>query len=146
MTIEEIKDLINSTITENGTKSITGKTLNLALNELVSAVEEASANAGSRSERLYANMDMSSGQTTVTEEQKVLNAALYEKLKTAFETDQLIPNVGFQLYVEAEGTAMGRAFPSFLAVQYSPSKNVIAFASFSEQFVLSSDGTVTKGS
>lgn len=105
MTIEEIKDLINSTITENGTKSITGKTLNLALNELASAVEEASANAGSRSERLYANMDPSSGQTTVTEEQKVLNAALYEKLKTAFETDELIPNVGLQVYIEAEGTA-----------------------------------------
>lgn len=146
MTIEEIKDLINSTITENGTKSITGKTLNLALNELVSAVEEASANAGSRSERLYANMDLSSGQITVTEEQKALNAALYEKLKTAFETDELIPNVGFQLYAEAEGAAMGRALPSFLMVQYSPSENAIAFASFSKQFTLSSDGTVTMGS
>lgn len=145
MTIEEIKDLINSTITENGTKSITGKTLNLALNELVSAVEEASANAGSRSERLYANIDMSSGQITVTEEQKALNAALYEKLKTAFETDELIPNVGFQVYVEAKGTATGQAFPSFLVVQYSPSENVIAFASSNEQFTLSSDGTVTMG-
>lgn len=143
MTIEEIKDLINSTITENGTKSITGKTLNLALNELASAVEEASANAGSRSERLYANIDLSSGQITVTEEQKALNAALYEKLKTAFETDELIPNVGFQVYAEAEGTATGQAFPSFLVVQYSPSENVIAFASFNGQFSLSSDGTVT---
>ena len=146
MTIEEIKDLINSTITENGTKSITGKTLNLALNELASAVEEASANAGSRSERLYANMDPSSGQITVTEEQKTLNAALYEKLKTAFETDELIPNVGFQVYIEAEGAAQGAAFPSFLAVEYSPSDNVIAFASSNGQFVLSSDGTVTMGS
>ena len=146
MTIDEIKDLINSTITENGTKSITGKTLNLALNELVSAVEEVSANAGSRSERLYANIDMSSGQITVTEEQKALNAALYEKLKTAFESDELIPNVGFQVYAEVEGTAQGMAIPSFLAVEYSPSENVIAFASFNGQFVLSSDGTVTKGS
>lgn len=146
MTIEEIKDLINSTITENGTKSITGKTLNLALNELASAVEEASANAGSRSERLYANMDPSSGQTTVTEEQKVLNAALYEKLKTAFETDELIPNVGLQVYIEAEGTAPWAAIPSFLEVQYSPSENVIAFVFSNGQFVLSSDGTVTKGS
>lgn len=145
MTINEIKDLINSTITENGTKSITGKTLNLALNELVSAVEEASANAGSRSERLYANMDMSSGQITVTEKQKALNAALYEKLKTAFETDELIPNVGFQVYIEAEGTAEGQAFPSFLMVRYSSSDNMIAFVSSGAQFVLSSDGTVTMG-
>lgn len=91
-------------------------------------------------------MDMSSGQITVTEEQKALNAALYEKLKTAFETDELIPNVGFQVYTEAEGAAMGRAFPSFLVVQYSPSENVIAFASFNGQFSLSSDGTVTMGS
>lgn len=143
MTIEEIKDLINSTITENGTKSITGKTLNLALNELVSAVEEASANAGSRSERLYANMNMSSGQITVTEEQKALNAALYEKLKTAFETDELIPNVGFQLYAEAEGTAIGKAIPSFTRVEYSQSVNMIAFVSSDGNLSLSSDGTVT---
>ena len=150
MTFDEIKDLINSTITENGTKSITGKALNLALNEIVSAVEtnveEALANVGSGTERLHANMDLSSGQITVTEEQKALNAALYEKLKTAFETDELIPNVGFQLYAEAEGIAMGQAFPSFLVVQYSPSENVIAFASSNGQFVLSSDGTVTMGS
>ena len=143
MTIEEIKDLINSTITENGTKSITGKTLNLALNELASAVEEASANAGSRSERLYASMGPSSGQITVTEEQKALNAALYEKLKTAFETDELIPNVGFQVYIEAEGTAQGIAFPSFVTVRYSPSNNMIAFVSSDGNFSLSSDGTVT---
>ena len=144
MTIEEIKDLINSTITENGTKSITGKTLNLALNELVSAVEEASANAGSRTERLYANVDTSSGEITVTEEQKALNAALYEKLKTAFETDQLIPNVGFQLYAEAEGTAQGTAIPSFVTIEYRPLNNIIVFVS-EMQLTLSSDGTVTMG-
>lgn len=141
MTIEEIKDLINSTITENGTKSITGKTLNLALNELVSAVEEASANAGSRTERLYANVDTSSGEITVTEEQKALNAALYEKLKTAFETDELIPNVGFQLYTEAAGNAHGMAIPSFISVEYQPSENMIAFLSDMQLF-LSSDGTI----
>lgn len=141
MTIEEIKDLINSTITENGTKSITGKTLNLALNELVSAVEEASANAGSRSERLYANVDPSSGKITVTEEQKALNAALYEKLKTAFETDQLIPNVGFQEYGEFNGTTQGSAISSFIAVQYEPSENMMAFISDMQLF-LSSDGTI----
>ena len=141
MTIEEIKDLINSTITENGTKSITGKTLNLALNELVSAVEEASANAGSRTERLYANMDTSSGEITVTEEQKALNAALYEKLKTAFETDQLIPNVGFQSYAEAEGNAHGMAIPSFILITYKSSENMITFIS-DMQLLLSSDGTI----
>ena len=141
MTIEEIKDLINSTITENGTKSITGKTLNLALNELASAVEEASANAGSRSERLYANVDPSSRQITVTEEQKALNAALYEKLKTAFETDELIPNVGFQSYAEAEGNAYGMAIPSFILVEYQSSENRIAFISDMQLF-LSSDGTI----
>lgn len=141
MTIEEIKDLINSTITENGIKSITGKTLNLALNELASAVEEASTNAGSRSERLYANVDMSSGQITVTEEQKALNAALYEKLKTAFETDQLIPNVGFQSYAEAEGNAYGMAIPSFISITYQSSENMIEFISDMQLF-LSSDGTI----
>lgn len=148
MTFDEIRDLVDSTINENGTKSITGKALNLALNEIVSAVEtnveEALANAGSGTERIYANMDMSSGQLSVTEEQKALNAALYEKLKTAFETDKLIPNVGFQLYAEVEGTAQGMAIPSFKIVEYQPSQNMIVFASVM-QLTLSSDGTVVMG-
>lgn len=43
MTFEEIKDMINSTITENGQRHITGKAINLALIETVthlSATEE----------------------------------------------------------------------------------------------------------
>ena len=148
MTFDEIRDLVDNTINENGARSITGKALNRALNELVSAVEtnveEALDNAGSGTERIYANMAPSSGEITVTEEQKALNAALYEKLKTAFETDKLIPNVGFQLYAEVEGTAQGMAVPTFLIVKYQPSQNMIVFLS-DMQLVLSSDGTVTMG-
>ena len=46
MTIKELKDLIDSTINENGTKAITGKALNLALNEITNAVAEAATTGG----------------------------------------------------------------------------------------------------
>ena len=47
MTIEELKDLIDNTINENGAKAITGHALNLALNEITNAVAEAAATGGS---------------------------------------------------------------------------------------------------
>ena len=58
MTIEELKDLIDSTINENGTKAITGKALNLALNEITNAVAEAATTGGGGGgvKRLYADI------------------------------------------------------------------------------------------
>lgn len=38
MTKEELKEMIDATINENGTRNITGKTLNLALNAIVDAL------------------------------------------------------------------------------------------------------------
>lgn len=40
MTFEEIREMVNSTITENGQRQITGKALNLALTETLSAIED----------------------------------------------------------------------------------------------------------
>ena len=58
MTIEELKDLIDSTINENGTKAITGKALNLALNEITNAVAEAATTGGGGGgvKRLYVDI------------------------------------------------------------------------------------------
>ena len=91
MTIEEIKDLINSTINENGTKAITGKALNLALNEITNAVAEAATTGGGGGvKRLY--VDISGG--TLTNEQLASNAALYTEIVTALTNGELPPQVG----------------------------------------------------
>ena len=99
MTIEEIKDLIDSTINENGTKAITGKALNLALNEITNAVAEAATTGGGGGvKRLY--VDISGG--TLTNEQLASNAALYTEIVTALTNDELPPQVGI-LILEGEG-------------------------------------------
>ena len=98
MTIEELKDLIDSTINENGTKAITGQALNLALNEIVNAVAEAATTGGGGGgvKRLYANM---SGVSITDPEQLASNAALYTEIVTALTNNELPPQVGVMIAV-----------------------------------------------
>ena len=93
MTVEELKDLIDSTINENGTKAITGKALNLALNEITNAVAEAATTGGGGSgvKRLYIDL---SGGTLTDPEQLASNAALYTEIVTALTNNELPPQVG----------------------------------------------------
>ena len=89
MTVDEIRDLIDSTITTNGVKNITGQALNLALNEIVNAVAEA-ATTGGGVKRLYANID---GSPITDEQQLASNAALYTEIVTALTSNELPPQV-----------------------------------------------------
>lgn len=92
MTIQELKDLIDSTINENGTKAITGQALNLALNEIVNAVAEAATTGGGGGvKRLYVNMN---GEALTDPEQLASNAALYTEIVTALTNDEFPPQVG----------------------------------------------------
>lgn len=97
MTIEELKDLIDSTINENGTKAITGKALNLALNEITNAVAEAATTGGGGVKRLY--VDASGGSVT-DPEQLASNAALYTEIVTALTNGELPPQVGVLIGME----------------------------------------------
>ena len=97
MTIEELKDLIDSTINENGTKAITGKALNLALNEITNAVAEAvTTGGGGGVKRLYVDV---SGGTLTDPVQLASNAALYTEIVTALTNDELPPQVGVMIAV-----------------------------------------------
>lgn len=90
MTIDEIRDLIDNTITTNGVKNITGQALNLALNEIVNSVAEAATTGGSGVKRLYINIDSS----PITDEQQLAsNAALYTEIVTALTINELPPQV-----------------------------------------------------
>ena len=97
MTIEELKDLIDSTINENGTKAITGQALNLALNEIVNAVAEAATTGGGGVKRLYVNIN---GEALTDPEQLASNAALYTEIVTALTNNELPPQVGILIVVE----------------------------------------------
>ena len=136
MTIEELKDLIDSTINENGTKAITGKALNLALNEITNAVAEAATTGGGGVKRLYADLN---GGSITDPEQLASNAALYTEIVTALTNDELPPQVG--VLASIEGTYING---NTLATLYDGT--TLMFYVFAESFLgcsLTSDGNVT---
>ena len=140
MTIEELKDLIDSTINENGTKAITGKALNLALNEITNAVAEAATTGGGGGvKRLYADI---SGGTLTAPEQLASNAALYTEIVTALTNNELPPQVGILI-------SEGGAYQCITNVQttYQNSDVMLVFISDGTPtgMILTSDGNVSMG-
>ena len=142
MTIEELKDLIDSTINENGTKAITGKALNLALNEITNEVAEAATtgSSGGGVKRLYADV---SGGTLTDPEQLASNAALYTEIVTALTNNELPPQVGI-LIPEGSGYTNG----IFNVIMYADSAITFMLYMGSNPTVmaLTSDGNVSMGS
>ena len=136
MTIEEIKDLIDSTINENGTKAITGKALNLALNEITNAVAEAATTGGSGVKRLYINIDSS----PITDEQQLAsNAALYTEIVTALTSNELPPQVMVLVNIDGSyvnGNSLDISYDG-TTLTFSVFVTGLAFCS------LTSDGNVT---
>ena len=138
MTIEELKDMIDSTINENGTKAITGKALNLALNEITNAVAEAATTGGGGGvKRLYVDV---SGGTLTDPVQLASNAALYTEIVTAFTNNELPPQVGTLILGGGEN-----ANATFNYISYGDSNIVFTFTMGSSQtiMVLTSDGNVS---
>ena len=138
MTIEELKDLIDSTINENGTKAITGKALNLALNEIANAVAEAATTGGGGDvKRLYANFGGS-----LDPEQLASNAALYTEIVTALTNNELPPQVAF---LEAgDGYCMSSTVIGTIYEGSALLLSVISEEGISD-FVLTSDGNCSIG-
>ena len=140
MTIEELKNMIDSTINENGTKAITGKALNLALNEITNAVAEAvTTGGGGGVKRLYVNM---SGGSITDPVQLASNAALYTEIVTALTNNELPPQVGILI---SEGGGYTNA--TFNYISYGNS--IITFSSTmgssQTMMALTSDGNVSMG-
>ena len=136
MTIDEIRDLIDNTITTNGVKNITGQALNLALNEIVNAVAEAATTGGGGVKRLYADMN---GGSITDPEQLASNAALYTEIVTALTNDELPPQV--MILANIDGTYING---NSLATSYDGT--TLARFVFAEAFAicsLTSDGNVT---
>ena len=134
MTIEELKDLIDSTINENGTKAITGKALNLALNEITNAVAEAATTGGGGGvKRLY--VDVSGGSIT-NPEQLASNAALYTEIVTALTNDELPPQVGILI-------GMDGIYQYMLASMFLYQNSSLQIALADGSLTLTSDGNVS---
>ena len=134
MTIEELKDLIDNTINENGTKAITGQALNLALNEITNAVAVAATTGGSAAKTLYVGSDSS----PLTQEQIASNVALYNEISTALSNKEIPPQVNGVAYIDQIGGNVG-----FLANAIFMQESVVGLYSFPVTAMLTSDGSVT---
>ena len=136
MTIDEIRDLIDNTITTNGVKNITGQALNLALNEIVNAVAEAATTGGGVVKRLYMNID---GSPITDEQQLASNAALYTEIVTALTSNELPPQV--MVLVNTDGLYINGN-----SISTSYNGTTLTFFVFVEALAicsLTSDGNVT---
>ena len=140
MTVDEIRDLIDNTITTNGVKNITGQALNLALNEIVNAVAEAATTGGGGVKRLYVNID---GSPITDEQQLASNAALYTEIVTALTNDEMPPQVGILI---SEGGAYTNG--TFSVIDYADSAItfILYMGSDLKVIALTSDGNVSMGS
>ena len=139
MTIEELKNMIDSTINENGTKAITGKALNLALNEIANAVAEAATTGGGGVKRLYVDI---SGGTLTDPVQLASNAALYTEIVTALTNNELPPQVGVMV---ADGGAY-QCITNFQTIYHNPNVMLLFMADgVSTGMALTSDGNVSMG-
>ena len=85
MTFEEIREMVNATITENGQRQITGKALNLALLEIITAMEENKPEGGG-AETVYI-------EETLTPEHQAANAAAFAKCKANVAEDKALPAI-----------------------------------------------------
>ena len=139
MTIEELKDFIDSTINENGTKAITGKALNLALNEIANAVAEAATTGGGGVKRLYGDIN---GGSITAPEQLASNAALYTEIVTALTNNELPPQVGILI---SEGGGYTNAIFNFIEYGDSVITFILYMGSNQMAMVLTSDGNVSMG-
>ena len=134
MTVDEIRDLIDSTITTNGVKNITGQALNLALNEIANAVAEA-ATTGGGAKTLYVGSDTA----PLTEEQIASNVALYNEISTALSNGEIPPQVNGVAYI----ADLGGNIALWSDWIYMQNGNVMIVSAYVLALILASDGSVT---
>ena len=135
MTVDEIRDLIDNTITTNGVKNITGQALNLALNEIVNAVAEAATTGGGGAKTLYIGSDTA----PLTEEQIASNVALYNEISTALSNGEIPPQVNGVAYI----ADLGGNIALWSDWIYMQNGNVMIVSAYVLALILASDGSVT---
>lgn len=144
MTKEELIEMIDATINENGSRSITGKALNLALTEIVNAMGTGS---GGGSLTLY----FAGGQET--EEQKAANIVVREQCRVIAEAGGTLPVINVdmtQMYASMVGpgiamsyVALGAAFDTTGAMAETPALLVFIYEGGQSTIVVNEDGSTS---
>lgn len=95
--ISDLRTMVNDTINpDNGLKSITGSSMNLAMNALIDAIATAASTGGGGSaEIVYVTVSQDS--YPLTQEQITANIAVWQKAKDAYEQGYTIPQIVIDL-------------------------------------------------
>lgn len=137
MTKEELLEMVDTTINENGERNITGKALNLALTEIINSMGEAGGGMDTIYFVPYQATDALDVQyePIYTEEEIAAmvasNVEVYNKLSEAFKNGKKTSsyNVDFTYYVtdvlERMGEVIGVSAPTFSVVQMTLSESSV---------------------
>lgn len=109
MTFEELKEMVDATINENGSGQITGKALNLAFMEVLNSVQEyveENSSKGGGGEVIYL-MDYldENGTPSLSPEHKLNNANVIAKCKECVQNNTPFPS----LVVDGTGIILSEA-------------------------------------
>lgn len=145
MTKEELLEMVDATINENGTRNITGKALNLALTEIINAM--GTGNGGGALTIYFAG-----GQET--EEQKAANILVREQCRVIAETGGVLPVINVDMSgmyttmvgagIAASYVALGAAYDTTGAMMGGePSFIVFIYEGGQMPLLVNTDGTIT---
>lgn len=143
MTKEELLEMVDATINENGTRNITGKALNLALTEIINAM---GTGGGAGIELAYIDATGSG----LTPEQLASNIALYTKVEAAANAGQVLPHIavdassmlGVPTTIVSPMTVFVKE-GSEMASQMGVGAVFVDYFTLQASFTLAHDGTVT---
>ena len=140
---EELIEMINSTINTNGSGTITGESLNLALNAIVETMGTGTG-GGAVWEKVSGTPDVSSGSTVITtEEDKAANIELINRCKQYIITGQPV-----MCYLPVVMNNESGEFVTGLSISGAPSimNGQFSFVGIAGDFftvLIAEDGSVT---
>ncbi len=147
---EELIDMIQSTITSNGARNITGSILQEVLLEIVDSMGSAGSGGGGGASAALVFIDINGTTETCTAAQIQNNATVFASIKTATLNGTCIPAVYLGTMMEKENSYVSQYIAPMM-VMYTPETSeypemvaMIATGSSSEgQYImLLPDGTV----
>ena len=139
---EELIEMINSTINTNGSGTITGESLNLALNAIVETMGTGSG-GGAVWEKVSGTPDFSSEITvTTTEEDKAANIELINRCKQYIITGQPVMCY-FPIYANDESSGFSGYFLSGAPMFFRGQLGFIYLSDAKFMVGIAEDGSVT---
>lgn len=140
-TIDELTEMVNSTITTNGTKQIAGADLRNALLEIIGTA----CGGGAKRTRMYVPASLLDDSLSgLTDEQQAENAELYAAIKDAYDNGGEYPMVEMYVKLESENVVYSLNGDVLCGTDEAAGGTVVLLLNqIFGQMVLAEDGSVS---